>query len=819
MNRLRPVTAAIACLLALLMFASAVPRADAFEDPSENGAFGESLGKGSVDDALRTTRITEDPVGLAAGRGFNPTGTVATAFYQGCSDPDYADSHPAVCDPDYGNGGDDDDDPPEPPTATATPTPTATPDPKIAEGIAFERAHAEAVEWLNKQEAGFDIAPPKRGQVVHLRNFMWIVKGWETATFDSTEEGIKVTITVTPTNSIWRLEEQLSGRSFEYLCDGNGHEYGGDPDVVSTCGHTFDHSSSVVGDVVLTTAVLYELTVVSTLEDSRSNYIDGQTVPPSPTGTINLDDTDDASSKAIQFPLWVNEVLTWGIRDAGQISAPEYDGDPVVPEDGYNCGWRENVAYYATVGLPLRALGVTCGDAFGLLDTLKNGIVACGNGIARSLGDIVSLLVGAVTDPVGTVKEGIAGVKALIEMAEDDPAAFGSTVMLGMLGIDKAEWDAAPDNGTRIDLAIEGICGVAFEMLLGGAAKRIFNLLPIGKRPGRGEVEGPAVCRIASSFPTGTPVRMGSGELVPIEQVQPGDFVLAADPETGQWSNQLVLDQWAYLDTDQMTTATLADGSAITATDHHLFWVDSEQQWVELEHVVRGDHLLAPTGVVTVVDVITAPQSETLVWELDTAVHDSFTVNTGTTDLLVHNADCTPETRTRLNDEFGIDTDRISGNGARLDKLLEDIDSGDLVRMRSARAELNAIKRAQANGSTVELMPELGPSGVRNPDFRIDGKLADAKSVTNTTNGIKKAVADVNDQIKNSSFPNELGEAIIELSGDTVDFGDLNRQVRRNFNPNRGGNLDTVSIVDNAGNLIGQWVRQADGSVVQVVGG
>ena len=47
----------------------------------------------------------------------------------------------------------------------------------------------------------------------------------------------------------------------------------------------------------------------------------------------------------------------------------------------------------------------------------------------------------------------------------------------------------------------------------------------------------------------------------------------------------------------------------------------------------------------------------------------------------------------------------------------------------------------------------------------------------------------------------------------------LIRQVRRNFNPDRGSGLDTVTIVDMARNVLGQWVREADGSVTQVIGG
>lgn len=142
-----------------------------------------------------------------------------------------------------------------------------------------------------------------------------------------------------------------------------------------------------------------------------------------------------------------------------------------------------------------------------------------------------------------------------------------------------------------------------------------------------------------NSFPTGTQVRMADGTLRPIEMIEPGDSVLTANPETGEWSNQRVLDQWSHLDDGDMTTATFDDGSEITATDHHLFWVDNQGAWVRLEDVQSGDSLLTPEGVTTVDHVVTAGATSTLVWELDTQTTDTFTVNTGTADVVVHNAD------------------------------------------------------------------------------------------------------------------------------------------------------------------------------------
>jgi len=130
---------------------------------------------------------------------------------------------------------------------------------------------------------------------------------------------------------------------------------------------------------------------------------------------------------------------------------------------------------------------------------------------------------------------------------------------------------------------------------------------------------------------------MGNGLLKPIEDIEPGDYVLAHDLETNQWRPQLVLDQWSHLDDGHMATVTIADGTTVTATDHHLFWNETDQTWTELDSVEQGDALLTPTGPVQVMTLMVGDVNQTLVWELTVATDHNFTVSTGTVDLLVHN--------------------------------------------------------------------------------------------------------------------------------------------------------------------------------------
>ena len=93
---------------------------------------------------------------------------------------------------------------------------------------------------------------------------------------------------------------------------------------------------------------------------------------------------------------------------------------------------------------------------------------------------------------------------------------------------------------------------------------------------------------------------MANGGYKAINEIGPGDFVMAHDLETGEWRAQEVLDQWSHLDDGHMASVTINDGSEVTATDHHLFWVDNDQAWVELDQVEPGDELLTPNGTVEV---------------------------------------------------------------------------------------------------------------------------------------------------------------------------------------------------------------------------
>ena len=308
-----------------------------------------------------------------------------------------------------------------------------------------------------------------------------------------------------------------------------------------------------------------------------------------------------------------------------------------------------------------------------------------------------------------------AKIQTIKEAFETDPLAFTEQFLSEIVRAE--EFNSAP----RGEWAGLIVCDIAIAIVLAGAggaafssAGRLFSRIDEIRafRNNRdNNSDSSPNSSLCNSFPTGTQVRMADGSLQPIEHVEPGDFVLAADPVTGEWSSQLVLDQWSHLDDGHLATAFLDDGSQITATDHHRFWVESSGAWVDLDDVAAGDYLLTPNGVTPVAATIIHPVADTLVWELDTAGPDTFTVNTGTSDVLVHNqdSDCFLNLSTALQqlvlskaDELGVTPDALA-------ILSQDGAFGNQISVKSIREAEVGIQLRLAKRIVGPLRPD--PSG------------------------------------------------------------------------------------------------------------
>nr|GID38456.1 hypothetical protein Aca09nite_49620 [Actinoplanes campanulatus] len=99
-----------------------------------------------------------------------------------------------------------------------------------------------------------------------------------------------------------------------------------------------------------------------------------------------------------------------------------------------------------------------------------------------------------------------------------------------------------------------------------------------------------------NSFAAGTLVVMADGTAEPIEDVRPGDAVLATDPETGRSASRQVTAAIEGTGDKTLVDLTLTgDGEELTATGGHPFWVRG-RGWVPAAEVHDGDRLRDTTG-------------------------------------------------------------------------------------------------------------------------------------------------------------------------------------------------------------------------------
>nr|WP_329167716.1 ricin-type beta-trefoil lectin domain protein [Streptomyces sp. NBC_01267] len=141
------------------------------------------------------------------------------------------------------------------------------------------------------------------------------------------------------------------------------------------------------------------------------------------------------------------------------------------------------------------------------------------------------------------------------------------------------------------------------------------------------------------SFPAGTRVMLAGGASKPIDMINPGDRVLATDPNTGITGSASVTATFSH-PADRLLQITLADGEQILTTPGHRMYVPGHN-WVKASGLHAGDFLRTTSGAgdeVTGIRPITTPQT---VWDLSVADLHTFYVLAGKTPVLVHNINCT----------------------------------------------------------------------------------------------------------------------------------------------------------------------------------
>ncbi|MFI9325659.1 polymorphic toxin-type HINT domain-containing protein [Kitasatospora aureofaciens] len=181
-------------------------------------------------------------------------------------------------------------------------------------------------------------------------------------------------------------------------------------------------------------------------------------------------------------------------------------------------------------------------------------------------------------------------------------------------------------------------------------------------------------CGGRNSFPHDTPVLLADGTTKPISEVQPGDKVVATDPESGTTSAEPVTNTITGSDDRDFTDLTVADPadpaktSTITSTQGHPYWDETTLRWTNAGDLKAGEQLLTTDGkTVSVLQVSTYRTNPRSAYNLTVANLHTYYVLAGTTPVLVHNTGpgcglggfkvgVSPDEITEINRGFGGET-------------------------------------------------------------------------------------------------------------------------------------------------------------------
>jgi len=141
----------------------------------------------------------------------------------------------------------------------------------------------------------------------------------------------------------------------------------------------------------------------------------------------------------------------------------------------------------------------------------------------------------------------------------------------------------------------------------------------------------------ASCFAAGTMIETADGDRT-IEEIQIGDLVLSANPETGEIAYKPVVNTYVHV-TDTVLYLTI-DEEIIETTEDHPFWVEG-QGWTSAKLLQPGDVVWLKDGSTQCVDdieIVELPEGEYVaVYNFEVA--DFHTYFVSDYDVLVHN-DC-----------------------------------------------------------------------------------------------------------------------------------------------------------------------------------
>ncbi|MEU9197547.1 polymorphic toxin-type HINT domain-containing protein [Streptomyces hundungensis] len=155
--------------------------------------------------------------------------------------------------------------------------------------------------------------------------------------------------------------------------------------------------------------------------------------------------------------------------------------------------------------------------------------------------------------------------------------------------------------------------------------------------PGGRPVGGPC----SQCFLAGTEVLMADHGRKKIEDVRPGDEILATDPLTGESAPRKVTRLIVTDDDKHFNELTIRTGKGLaklTATFEHPFWSPSEHRWLAAKDLKHGTTLLSDDGSVVTVEGNRAFSEHARTYNLTVEDLHTYYVLAGSTPVLVHNS-------------------------------------------------------------------------------------------------------------------------------------------------------------------------------------
>lgn len=169
---------------------------------------------------------------------------------------------------------------------------------------------------------------------------------------------------------------------------------------------------------------------------------------------------------------------------------------------------------------------------------------------------------------------------------------------------------------------------IGFEILAGMGAGKLIKMFSKRFRN----------CRVGNSFAEGTLVSTPEG-LVPIEQIEIGDFVYSYDEKTGEVVAEEVIHLISGEKEHEIISFFVDGGEELRATDGHPFYTTSgDVRWLQAKDLGVGDFLVNLNGDELPIVGLKSEVSAEKVYNLTVANTHNYYV--GQENLLAHNSTC-----------------------------------------------------------------------------------------------------------------------------------------------------------------------------------